>query len=156
MKLYFSSVLRFIEKFYIQACIASIFMWWPETNIKTRICKIRACILFTSTWRFHGMCTKMAVCWVVLPRSLVEFHQRLRGPRCLHHQGDKTQKTAIFMCFIPFSLVRVVHLSVYLQTFRIKYVRKNGRQTIQRKVLEVWCDVLSKLLVLFVIWLKAV
>jgi hypothetical protein len=31
---------------------------------------------------------KMAVFWVVAPRSLVEVYQRFRGPCCLHHQGD--------------------------------------------------------------------
>jgi hypothetical protein len=31
---------------------------------------------------------KMAVFWVVVPCSLVEVYQRLRGPCCLHHQGD--------------------------------------------------------------------
>jgi hypothetical protein len=43
--------------------------------------------------------TKMAAFWVVAPCSLVEVHQRFRGPCCLHHQGDRptTQKTAIFV-----------------------------------------------------------
>jgi hypothetical protein len=43
---------------------------------------------------------KLAVFWVVAPCSLVEVHQRFRGPCCLHHQGDRgatTQKTAIFI-----------------------------------------------------------
>jgi hypothetical protein len=30
---------------------------------------------------------KMAVFWVVAPRSLVEVYQRFRGACCLHHQG---------------------------------------------------------------------
>jgi hypothetical protein len=29
----------------------------------------------------------MAVFWVIAPCSLVEVHQRFRGPCCLHHQG---------------------------------------------------------------------
>jgi hypothetical protein len=33
--------------------------------------------------------TKMAVLWVVEPCSLVEVYQRIRGPCCLHHQGDR-------------------------------------------------------------------
>jgi hypothetical protein len=32
---------------------------------------------------------KIAVFWVVAPRSLVEVYQRFRGPSCLHHQGDE-------------------------------------------------------------------
>jgi hypothetical protein len=32
---------------------------------------------------------KMAVFWVVAPFTLVEVYQRLRGPCCLHHQGDE-------------------------------------------------------------------
>jgi hypothetical protein len=42
----------------------------------------------------------MAVCWVVVPCSLVEVYQRFRGLCCLHHQvvhGAATQKTAIFV-----------------------------------------------------------
>jgi hypothetical protein len=30
----------------------------------------------------------MAVLWVVAPCSLIEVHQRFRGPCCLRHQGD--------------------------------------------------------------------
>jgi hypothetical protein len=33
--------------------------------------------------------TKMAVFWVVAPCSLVQIHQRFRGPCCLHHQGHE-------------------------------------------------------------------
>jgi hypothetical protein len=32
---------------------------------------------------------KMAVFWVVVPRSLVEVYRRFRGACCLHHQGDR-------------------------------------------------------------------
>jgi hypothetical protein len=32
--------------------------------------------------------TKMAVFWVVAQCCLVEVYRRLRGPFCLHHQGD--------------------------------------------------------------------
>jgi hypothetical protein len=32
---------------------------------------------------------KIAVFWVVALCSLVEVHQRFRGPCCLHHQGDE-------------------------------------------------------------------
>jgi hypothetical protein len=39
----------------------------------------------------------MAVFWVVAPCSVVEVHQRFRGPFCLHHQGATTQKTVIFV-----------------------------------------------------------
>jgi hypothetical protein len=35
-------------------------------------------------------CMKMAVFWVAVLCSLVEVHQRFRGPCCLHHQGDET------------------------------------------------------------------
>jgi hypothetical protein len=31
----------------------------------------------------------MAVFWVVVPYSLVEVYQRLRGTCCLHHKGDE-------------------------------------------------------------------
>jgi hypothetical protein len=33
---------------------------------------------------------KIAVFWVVAPCSLVEVHQRFRGPCCLHPQGDES------------------------------------------------------------------
>jgi hypothetical protein len=44
--------------------------------------------------------TKMAVFWVVVPCSLVEVYQRLRGPCCLHHQDmmmevPRTSKTLV-------------------------------------------------------------
>jgi hypothetical protein len=39
--------------------------------------------------------TKMAVFWVVAPCSLVEVHQRFRGPCCLHHQGDLSSPTLL-------------------------------------------------------------
>jgi hypothetical protein len=39
---------------------------------------------------------KMAVFWVVAPCSLVVY-QRFRGTCCLHHQGARTQNTAIFL-----------------------------------------------------------
>jgi hypothetical protein len=49
---------------------------------------------------------KMAVFWAVAPCSLVEVHQRFRGPCCLHHQGDDrddtTQKTAIFRAEVTY------------------------------------------------------
>jgi hypothetical protein len=32
---------------------------------------------------------KMAVVWVVAPCNLAEVYQHLRGPSCLHHQGDE-------------------------------------------------------------------
>jgi hypothetical protein len=32
---------------------------------------------------------KMAVFWVIAPCSLVEIYQSVRGPCCLHHQGDE-------------------------------------------------------------------
>jgi hypothetical protein len=37
---------------------------------------------------------KMAVFWVVAPRSLVEVYQRFRGPCCLHHQGEDSHLQA--------------------------------------------------------------
>jgi hypothetical protein len=38
---------------------------------------------------------KMAVFWVVVPRSLVEVYRRFRGACCFHHQGDVTSKTSV-------------------------------------------------------------
>jgi hypothetical protein len=40
---------------------------------------------------------KMAVFWVVAPCSLVEVHQRFRGPCCLHHQGDVLGSGGIYV-----------------------------------------------------------
>jgi hypothetical protein len=37
---------------------------------------------------FTATSMKMAVFWVLAPRSLVEVYQRFRGSCCLHHQGD--------------------------------------------------------------------
>jgi hypothetical protein len=61
----------------------------------------------------------MAVFRVVAPCSLVEVHQRFRGPCCLHHQGDELlipQKTAIlvfalFMTFMKDSCRRLINRS---------------------------------------------
>jgi hypothetical protein len=49
---------------------------------------------------YHSMCfefvpltlfiSKMVVVWDVAPCSLVEVHQRFRGPCCLHHQGNES------------------------------------------------------------------
>jgi hypothetical protein len=64
---------------------------------------------------------KMAVFWIVAPRSLAEFYRLIRGAYCLHHQGDDsgdhlgvtTHKLAIFR-ILEYSRLAVVKAAIPL------------------------------------------
>jgi hypothetical protein len=40
---------------------------------------------------------KMTVFWDIAPCNLLEVYRRFRSFCCLHHQGDESQRTVIFM-----------------------------------------------------------
>jgi hypothetical protein len=84
-----------------------------------------------NTCHRHTLHVKMTVFWVVALCSLVEVYKRFRGTCCLHHQGDDTQKTAIFILsavktsnFINTSCVlKFCYQSVYCCLIRYFLVR---------------------------------
>jgi hypothetical protein len=58
----------------------------------TESCKLTVIYRIVGFEVFMAVGMKMAVFWVLAPCSLVEIYQRFRGPCCLHHQGDESQR----------------------------------------------------------------
>jgi hypothetical protein len=63
-----------------------------------------------ANWLIRTEIKLMVVFWVVAPCSLVEIHQRFRGPCCLHHQSAKVDTSAdCFLYLKPFPRARLTH-----------------------------------------------
>jgi hypothetical protein len=72
--------------------------WMVKYSEQLDVTEIISCSSRSSVSEEHLMGqtkSKMAVFWIVAPCSLVEVHQRFRGPCYLHHQVDMRHRISI-------------------------------------------------------------